>query len=262
MMGVVEKCYVCGKEPAKRCTSCYQITYCGVPCQRSDWKYHKASCLQKTVNVIDSLINSQTFEHILVKICSYLSGADLHYFGCVKRSWRDLILRIRNSEIERKLWKTKLADQWREGEARVQEIVEYEHDISAMKVSGSELFVDIYGKAEVHVYDITSGKLKFTLRAAERFSAWDVHEDFLLIYDGEKIYLWDRHKSTEEIIDDSVHMQIGTHYRKEGDTHSDNLLEYMNESLGHRRGTRWHPGGTQAALMRHSGGTRAALRRH
>ena len=40
------------------------------------------------------------------------------------------------------------------------------------------------------------------------------------------------------------------------------FFEFFISCIGHRRGTRWHPGGTQAALMRHSGGTRAALRRH
>ena len=41
-----------------------------------------------------------------------------------------------------------------------------------------------------------------------------------------------------------------------------NISDVPHLRQSHRRGTRWHPGGTQAALMRHWGGTRAALRRH
>ena len=117
------------------------------------------------MNVIDSLINLNNFEHILIHICSYLSGADLHHFGCVKRSWRDLILRIRSSEIERKLWKAKLADQWTRGGAQIREIKVYESEVSAMKVSGSELFMMIFGKNMIHVFDITTYKFKFALNA-------------------------------------------------------------------------------------------------
>ncbi|KAL0489723.1 ankyrin repeat-containing protein [Acrasis kona] len=45
----VEKCFVCGVEeservPLKRCVACKKAVYCGVECQKKDWKDHKLVC--------------------------------------------------------------------------------------------------------------------------------------------------------------------------------------------------------------------------
>ncbi|KAL0230341.1 hypothetical protein PCE1_003902 [Barthelona sp. PCE] len=38
------KCAVCSEDAPYRCQKCKQIWYCGVDCQRSDWKRHKKEC--------------------------------------------------------------------------------------------------------------------------------------------------------------------------------------------------------------------------
>jgi hypothetical protein len=136
-------------------------------------------------------------------------------------------MRIRGSEIERKLWREKLADQWKEGGARIKEIQEYDSEVSAMKVSGSELFIEVFGKSEIHVYDISTYQLKFSLPSVKGInSAWDVHDDFMIIFDGKRFYLFDRRKNVTEDIDDNVCMQIGTHYKNHEDE------KYVDDGYG------------------------------
>ena len=38
------KCQSCGKDAGKKCTRCKHVSYCGVDCQRKDWKQHKKVC--------------------------------------------------------------------------------------------------------------------------------------------------------------------------------------------------------------------------
>ena len=42
----VKLCYCCKKSKTnlKKCTKCYTAQYCGIPCQKSDWKSHKKVC--------------------------------------------------------------------------------------------------------------------------------------------------------------------------------------------------------------------------
>ena len=42
----VKLCYRCKKSKTnlKKCTKCYTAQYCGIPCQKSDWKSHKKVC--------------------------------------------------------------------------------------------------------------------------------------------------------------------------------------------------------------------------
>jgi len=37
-------CNSCGKEAEKRCSTCGDVFYCSVECQRSDWSTHKKVC--------------------------------------------------------------------------------------------------------------------------------------------------------------------------------------------------------------------------
>ncbi|KAF9460325.1 hypothetical protein BDZ94DRAFT_1266299 [Collybia nuda] len=49
-MFATDACANCGKRDVKllRCSSCKQVPYCGVDCQRADWKSHRASgCVKK-----------------------------------------------------------------------------------------------------------------------------------------------------------------------------------------------------------------------
>ena len=62
----------------------------------------------------------------------------------------------------------------------------------------------------IKVYDITTYKYKYSIRAAkDQSSCWDVHKDFLLIFDGVKFFIWDRHAHKEVRVPDACAMQIG-----------------------------------------------------
>ena len=37
-------CNSCGKEAEKRCSTCGEVYYCSVKCQRNDWSSHKKVC--------------------------------------------------------------------------------------------------------------------------------------------------------------------------------------------------------------------------
>ena len=37
-------CNSCGKKAEKRCSTCGDVFYCSVECQRSDWSTHKKVC--------------------------------------------------------------------------------------------------------------------------------------------------------------------------------------------------------------------------
>jgi hypothetical protein len=39
-----ERCFECGKDATQRCSACGVTFYCGVECQRKDWKTHKLIC--------------------------------------------------------------------------------------------------------------------------------------------------------------------------------------------------------------------------
>lgn len=41
---MIFKCSDCGKDGAKKCGACGEAYYCSRPCQRRDWKKHKAAC--------------------------------------------------------------------------------------------------------------------------------------------------------------------------------------------------------------------------
>ncbi|KAI0752552.1 hypothetical protein C8Q80DRAFT_460968 [Daedaleopsis nitida] len=37
-------CVLCGKKTTSRCSQCQSVSYCGIECQRADWKDHKHTC--------------------------------------------------------------------------------------------------------------------------------------------------------------------------------------------------------------------------
>ena len=105
-------CYVCGKSPAKECTGCHLIAYCTKDCQRTDWPFHKYSCKYKSNNVIDRLIRVPAFTDLVKKIFIYLNGKDFHAVRCVNRSWRDIVISMWRSKLDRRQLEYTLKYQW------------------------------------------------------------------------------------------------------------------------------------------------------
>lgn len=93
-------------------------------------------------------------------------------------------------------------------------VYKVEKQISKIAIHGEDLFVDVFHEPEIKVYDITTYKYKYSLRAASgNEGCWDVHKDFVLIFDGMKLYIWDRHTNQEvEVPNDAeTEMQPGYH---------------------------------------------------
>lgn len=64
VLDVLRKCYYCHKPNAmSRCSRCRLTYYCGVACQKADWKEHKKHC-----------INANIFKEMQAMETGYKSG--------------------------------------------------------------------------------------------------------------------------------------------------------------------------------------------
>ena len=220
------KCYVCGKDAAKDCTGCHRIAYCGTVCQKKDWSFHKHSCKYQPNNIIDRLIQSCVFDHLVKKIFIHLSGKELHAVRCVKRSWRDIVISMWRSKIDHCLLENKLEYQWTLNLPRARMVFEG-HGTPAQKIvlNNNELFVGCHQENELFVlnmddmYKVTfvprwQTKIKHTIpKPSFNFligNIWDVHEKFVIVLGEEgKIKCWDRVSLKEMIIyDKSALLQV------------------------------------------------------
>eukprot|EP00111_Clytia_hemisphaerica_P024600 TCONS_00072530-protein len=220
-------CYVCGSTLAKQCTGCHTISYCGKDCQKKDWPFHKNSCKSRGVNVIDLLIKEGAYDFLVIvkKIFHYLSGIDLHYVRCVKRSWRDFIQLMWQSESDRDLFEAKLEEQWLLEFPRPRMIYEgFGNSAEKMKHSDQELFLSCVNESGILVLDMDEmykvtyisrwqTKVKYTIPVEKPFnikSIWDVHKDFVMVSDKAGIKCWNRKTHKEmKIHDQSNSLQAG-----------------------------------------------------
>ena len=75
---MVEKiCNCCGKEAEKRCSTCGDIFYCSVECQRNDWSTHKKVCgggyVFKVVSIIAIFVYVLMYMYILMLCIRYVN---------------------------------------------------------------------------------------------------------------------------------------------------------------------------------------------
>ena len=165
-------CYVCEKDNAKRCTRCLQIAYCGIDCQKKDWKYHKNTCKKTPTNIVDMLLRSHNYQDlsspIFQNIFRYLSGKDLHNFRIVCRSWREVMIATASMKTIKTEWMKKLTLQWKIGAPDIKTVSFENMEISQMAVSKDELFVDVFRQPVIKVYDISTLNYKHSLRTSDR----------------------------------------------------------------------------------------------
>ena len=172
-------CYICHKVDSKRCTRCFQIAYCGVQCQKQDWEYHKNTCKQNPLNVVDMLIRSGNYHDLIHNIFQHvfhsLSGRDMHNFRNVCRSWRDIALAVAKLKNSKHDWEKKLVRQWQTGSPTAKTVFKHNAEITKIVVSGNDIFFDVLGQPVIKVYDVSTYKFRYSIRAASgKESCWDV----------------------------------------------------------------------------------------
>ena len=159
------------------------------------------------------------------KIFHYLSGVDLHHVWCVKRSLRDIIVSMLNSKADRDLFEKKLEQQWAGQRPRSRMLYEaYGFIAEKIKHSDQDLFFTSPNHLEICVqgmdemYKVVEfarwhNQLKYSILIEKYFPhgkiIWDVHKDFVMVSERDKIRCWNRKTQKEmKIYDKSAKLQV------------------------------------------------------
>ena len=190
----------------------------------------------KSYNVIDLLRNLGDYQPVFDRLFEYFSGRDIHNFTCVSRTWRDAVFNMKELRRTKYNWRKKLVSQWRTINPKESTLINVRSQVLKIQMSGTDLFVDVLSQPAIFVYDITTYKLKHVIRAAsDKSSCWDVHEDFLLIFDGAAFFIFDRHTHQEIEVLDSDEMQLGHHFKPvdniDADDKDDTRIRYPSRVL-------------------------------
>ena len=74
------ECVVCQSKDVKLCAGCSQVYYCGVACQKKDWKTHKEDCFPMKIVVVEDrgrgMVATRDIKqgHLVVQDCAILTA--------------------------------------------------------------------------------------------------------------------------------------------------------------------------------------------